>query len=134
MEYGEIMVKKIIAVVALALTVAGIAGCNKTTSSSVHAAATSTQAAAEKSYATDVLKNAGVPVNGSPAAQLTFAKSMLTKSGRDTLATKLNIPKSNRAAFEDAALGDAEHDHVTSHAGRVQFLGTDLPELVVKYQ
>lgn len=81
-----------------------------------------------------ILIRAGVPVNGSPAQQIAFGKAMLTKSGRDNLVKKLEIPPANKDAFEAAVLGAAEHSHLATHTGRVTFFDTTLPNLVNQYQ
>lgn len=118
-----------------------LAGCGKSHTSgqvvppSLHASAlasipgfTNGKADGEK-----MLVKAGVPVHGTTMQQVQFIQSLKDKSNRQALAVKLGIPKSNRQAFYAAVLGDLEKDHVTTHAGRVQFI-TDLENQVVQYQ
>lgn len=81
-----------------------------------------------------MLIKAGVPINGTPAQQIAFGKSMFHKANRKALAEKLGIPTQNRDAFEAAVLGAAEHGHLSTHQGRVTFLDVTLPGLVGKYQ
>lgn len=88
----------------------------------------------DKQAALTVLVNDGVPVHGTLTQQAAWAKQLLSKSGRQAVAAQLAIPAANRTAFENEAGADAKKDHVlTSHQGRVTFLETDLPGLLVKY-
>lgn len=129
--------KKYLAAAIATPLLVGAAACSPT-----HHAATTPQAKASVSALASVpgadaqamLIRAGVPVNGTPAQQIAFGKSMLTKSGRDNLVKKLEIPQANKDAFEAAVLGAAEHDHLSTHAGRVTFFDTTLPNLVNQYQ
>lgn len=125
---------------ALGLAVAGtalVAGC----SSHGHplSAVTSAHPLAsvpgyDKQAALTILVNDGVPVHGTLSQQVAWAKQLLTKDGRKAVAKQLAIPPANRPAFENEAEADAKKDHVlTSHQGRVTFLETDLPGLLVKY-
>lgn len=88
----------------------------------------------DKQAALTVLVNDGVPVHGTLTQQAAWAKQLLSKSGRAAVAKQLAIPAANRPAFENEAEADAKKDHVlTSHQGRITFLETDLPGLLVKY-
>lgn len=119
--------------VALAFAVTGCAGHSPHDTPQAKASI-SALASIPGADAKAMLVKAGVPVNGTSAQQLAFARSMLVKTSRDQLAAKLEIPRASRAAFEASLLDAARTDHLRTHAGRVKFLDADLPGLVARYQ
>lgn len=98
------------------------------------AMATNTAVAQERQAGQQILEKDGVPVNGSPAAQIAFAKSLDSQSGRVTLEQKLAIPPAKRPAFDAALLGAVEKGEFTTHDGRAMFFEATLPQLVEHYQ
>lgn len=118
--------------VALLAVTACHSGGKVTTSAS--ALVTNTAVAQDKQTGEQILIKDGVPVNGSPAAQIAFAKGLDSKSGRQAFEQKLAIPPAKRPAFEAALLGAVEKGHVTSKAGRTTLFEVTLPKLVQQYQ
>lgn len=112
-----------------------VAACSSHTSSASHTVhPLASVPGYDKQAALKILADDGVPVHGTLSQQVTWAKQLLTKNGRQAVAKQLAIPQANRVPFENEAEADAKKDHVlTSHAGRVTFLETDLPGLLVKY-
>lgn len=114
------------------LAIIMLTGCQK--SASVRANATSSAAKAEAQTTESILVKDGIPVNGTPGQQLAFAKTLRTHAGRVAAEDKLKIPAANRAGFEAALLGDVEHGHLLTKAGRATFFQVTLPKQVEQYQ
>lgn len=106
-----------------------VAGCHS--SSSVHAAATGTAAAQAKQDLANISAKCGT---SSAAGQLAAAKAMTTHNGRQALFAKCGVPKANRPALEAKALDAAEHAHLTTHEGRVNYFTLTLPTLIEQAQ
>ena len=87
--------------------------------------------------AATILARAGVPVNGTFAVRLAFARSMLSASARNALAARLAIPARNRSAFSAELLASAKTELASVRAGKVttsaavaaiaRFFTADLP-------
>lgn len=129
-----------IAGAAVAVTAcAALAGCGGTEASHsavpvMPRASVSALAAVPGADGRQVLVRAGVPVNGTSAQQLAFARSMAVKGNRQALAQRLAIPPAQRPAFEAALLDAVKRDHfLKAHANRVQFFDRDLPGLLARY-
>lgn len=111
-----------------------LAGCHSAASSgsgqvpSALASSAHALASVPGADAKQVLIRAGVPVNGSSAQQVLWAKSMAVTANRHALAVKLAIPPQNKTAFEAALLTAVKNDgYLHSHADRVEFFDVNLP-------
>lgn len=82
---------------------------------------------------------AGTPVQQARQIHLVFLSSKTGKNGpaviaaRQKLMSCLGISKADEKPFFNDAVTAAEHGHLTTHAGRVTYAGTTLPQLVIKY-
>lgn len=122
--------KKFAVVIVLAFAaILALAACSPKTSG-IKAAASSTSVAQDKQTGENLIKPC------LPANQLTLA----TKAGVDKLAACAGVPKSNRKAFENAALVAAEHTpHIlskgaTGATARHSYANVTLPALVKQYR